>query len=180
MNSIYQLKQNIVGWKNVKYIKPSTYCLLGMDIACDYLTQKFHNDHLICIYYKQGDTQIGLTETGKKWENNFDDIMIRGLSEELNISIRGIENKHEIVLKKKKKNIKIYCLHIDVNTNINIVENINYTTNDDDKTKKVLILLHGNKNTIMTKISKIKSSEKDIIGINLIPIKKIKYIWKNN
>ena len=55
----------------------------------------------VCIKYKQGNTQFGLTETGKTWESNLDETMMRGVSEELHLSINGIECRHEFVVKKR-------------------------------------------------------------------------------
>lgn len=175
MNCIYQLKQNDISWNNVNYIKPSNYLLSGMDIACEHLIKYYRNDHILCIKYKQGDTQFGLTETSKVWEKNLDDTMIRGINEELNISIDGIQNKYTFLI--KKNNIKVYCLQIGTDTDVNMIDDIN-CTNENDGKKKVLVLIHGNKDIMMAKINKIKSSEKNIIGINLIPVKKIKKIYK--
>ena len=82
---------------------------------------------------------------------------MRGVNEELNLSINGIECRHEFALKKKGRRIKVFCLQIDNNTNIDVLDNIECTNDDDDKSKKVLVLIHGNKDVIMSKINSFSS-----------------------
>jgi hypothetical protein len=112
MKKIYQINTDGDKWNNVAYIKPSKYHVPGIKNAINHLIKNYSNNHIVCIKYKQGDTQLGLTETGKRWENNLDETMIRGVGEELNISIGGISDKYEMSVKQRKRNIKLYFFKI--------------------------------------------------------------------
>lgn len=170
-------------WDDEEKIIPSTYNIPGLNYGIEHITNNNNEDHLICIKYKQGDTQIGISETRKKTDKTSYDTMIRGICEELNILIENINIEHELCVKTNKRHVKIYCININETTRItqllNMPKEMNELEEENDRKRKVLILMYGKKNIIMEKINKFSTSERGIGGINLIPIKDLKNIYGN-
>lgn len=181
-----------VKWKTTNSILPSTYNLPLMKTTYDHLSANFSKDYIVCIQYFQqkeripGDVQYGITETFKKGEDEIN-ASLRGIAEELNIFINHkftdfYKETEKLIIKGKKAFRTIYATTIKINkeSEVKLLDSSKIVSNKsiDDKTKKMLIVIHGELEFLKEKISKFSTSEKGICSFHLIPVLELPKIFK--
>ena len=174
---------NTSHWGNKKSIIPSSYYKTGMKQAYVNLMTQSPDDHILCIGYNEGDVQFGLSESFKKGEKRMDALK-RALIEEINYEFKDkllpnfykytyrtneyTSNNHIIFVNitSDTKSFKRYPISIDTN-------NVN-----DDKTNKLIVIIHGDKEVLKEKFKLFSSSESKIASLNLIPVGQLNLLFK--
>jgi hypothetical protein len=169
-NPVYHinlLNNNIYKKYNINI---STYIPLIIKKIVNSIHNKYNNQYIICPFYSNlYNYQIGITETGKCGETDYDTI-IRGINEECGLSNIVWTSDNTYIHKQKTKNWFGVC-----------VNNCNYKYNPqliknkcpDDLTNKVAIIIHNQIHQLLNVYNNIKKGDihtDDITGLGLISV----------
>lgn len=172
-------------WEKVNSIIPSGYIRKGALQVFHRIRRSHPDDHILCIGYKRGDTQFAITETFKTYETSLNDVVDRCLQEECsmervdrNVSIENVAFTYT------EKYATIYCvpLRVDSPTSMRPCEkpsmmSVEDIDKDDDKSRKLVLLLHGPFEVIQSIFSQFSSLEDDISHLMSIPVSQVALVF---
>lgn len=170
-------------WEKVTSILPSGYIRKGALQVFHKIRRGYPDDHILCIGYQRGDTQFAITETFKTYESSVDQVVDRCLMEECSMERTNkdvsVSNKTFVYT---EKYATIYCVPLRVDHGTfkpserppTAVEDID---KDDDKTRKLVLLLHGPFQEIQQIFSQFYSAEDDISHLISIPVAQVSFVF---
>lgn len=170
-------------WELIHAITPSGYIRKGSLQVFQKIRRSYPNDHILCIGYSRGDTQFAVTETFKTYETHVDEVVDRCLCEELSMERIPDQSRLDCLsFTYYEKFATIHCVPMRVSIdNIRPCANSLVTPTDldanDDKTRKLVLLLHGPPDVIHTLFSRFSSVEKDISHLVSVPVQRIPYVF---
>ena len=173
INFMYKLEGNnkVEKFNNIKISK---HIPIVIKILINNIPYKFNNYYVLCPYYSNNDDcQIGVTET-VKYNENFEDAIIRGGNEELGIDIK-YWHKNNV---KRVNNYKNWY-GTSINKNYTYNPNVYFNKNPDNNNKKVALVVFDKLENILSIFKKYKNTDiitDNISGIVLISVYDIKKI----
>jgi len=185
--SMYKLENKLFSphatWEMIRSIIPSGYVRKGTLQVFHKIRRSYPNDHILCVGYRRGDTQFGITETFKTYETDVQEVVDRCLEEEC--SMERTPNAHMDLLSfvYHEKFATIYCVPMRVTH-----ENLRYKAPmyhrhpvdidaDDDKRRKLVLLLHGPPDVIRDTFQHFQSVEMEISHLASIPVSGVQYAF---
>lgn len=168
-------------WEKIYSLRPSSYIRKGTLQVFHKIRKNFPNDHILCIGYNRGDTQFAITETFKTYETTVEQVVDRCLLEEC--SMERIQDTHmeSLSFVYTERFATIYCVPFRIShDNIRVAHQ--YTSpaeleKDDDKTRKLVLLLHGPPDIIRSVFKDFSSVEYDISHIVSVPVQSIQCVF---
>jgi len=157
---------------------PSGYIRKGALQVFHKIRRSYPTDHILCIGYERGDTQFAVTETFKTYETTVEEVIDRCLREEL--SMERVDSGLDCLsFVYHERHATIFCVPMRCSQ-----ENLRPTTvqpssfeedinANDDKTRKLVLLLHGPPDVIQNLFSRFASVEKDISHLISIPVSRV-------
>lgn len=180
MWKIKNQKYQQTDWERIYSLSPSGYIRKGTLQVFHKIRKNFPDDHILCIGYSWGDTQFAITETFKTYETHVDDVVDRCLQEEL--SMERIEKMECIPYIYNERFATIYCVPFRA-THENL-QSCHYDPvpekdldKDDDKTRKLVLLLHGPFPVIQKLFARFSSLEHNISHLISIPMTDINFVF---
>ena len=181
MNRRYNISSS---WENIYSLVPSGYIRKGTLQVFHKIRRNYPNDHIMCIGYIRGDTQFVLTETFKTYEDSVEQVIDRCLKEECSVErIKTESTIDSVSFVYNEKFATIHCVPYRVSLD-NLrpsepltPEECEGINSDDDKTRKLVLLLHGPLHVLKKVFSKFYSSEDDISHITAIPVSQVSHIF---
>lgn len=175
-NQYFQCTQ----WDRIYSLSPSNYIRKGTLQVFQKIRREYPADHILCIGYEWGDTQFGITETFKTHETTADQVVDRCLMEELSMerTDKTSECRTHVY---QERFATIYCVPMRVSAD-NLRSCAPQSTDDDankddDKTRKLVLLLHGPFEVIRQIFSSFASTEKEITHLVSIPVNDIVFMF---
>lgn len=144
------------------------------------LFNTFNDEYAVCITYSKGDTQPFITEKCKIGHTPLDN-MIRCMEEEIGITL--IDKKKYLHIECTENNINNHLYCIDINNTDPF--NYNYSVNfdEDDDNTRITIILHGDINELIKKLTTMRDfntlnnkPNDSIIGYTLVKVSDIKCV----
>jgi len=193
MCSIYKIYNNKwspnARWERITHISPSNYIRKGTLHVLRQLRTQFPDDYLVCIGYRRGDTQVGLTETFKTYEQSPNTVLDRCLREETCVERFKKEPTSSAFLYHERY-ASIYCMPLRVTssdhlrplyTDPHMIPDVMEEDLDkeDDKSRKLVLLVHGSLPQLLEQFSRFASSERDIEHLILVPLRGISTCFPN-
>lgn len=176
MYQIVNKKHNPVStWEKIRCLMPSGYIRKGTLQVFHKIKRNYPDDYIVCIGYIQGDTQFAMTETFKTYESSVEDVIDRCLREECSVE-RLTHKEASTSFVYNEKYATIHCVPMRVTLdNFRACEQPVATTGDDidrddDKSRKLVLILHGPLHVIQQVFASFYSSEDDIFHIVAIPV----------
>lgn len=176
-NKKYNYKSD---WQPIHSFMPSGYIRKGTLQLFHRIKRNYPDDHIVCIGYVRGDTQFGLTETFKTYETSIGQVIDRCLKEECSMQRTYEEDVMSFVY--NEKYATIYCVPLRVTA-----DNLRPCTPltgrqddidaDDDKTRKLVLILHGPWKAIQQVFSKFYSNEDEISHLVAVPVDKVACVF---
>lgn len=168
-------------WESIQSIIPSGYIRKGTLQVFHKIRKNYPNDHILCIGYKRGDTQFGITETFKTYETRVEQVVDRCLKEECSMELAA-PSLDCLSFVYKEKYATIHCVPLRVthdNLRPCVISQSLYAgiDDDDDKTRKLVLLMHGSPEVIRPVFSRFASVEEDISHLASVPIRDAHYIF---
>jgi hypothetical protein len=160
-------------------INLSTYIPPIIKKIINSIHNKFNYQYIVCPFYNNlYNYQIGITETSKVGETNYDTI-IRGINEECGLNNISWDYNDTYDYKQRNKNWFGICVS---NNNYSYKPQSILNNNIDDKKEKVAVIIHNKIDNLLkifsdTKKNEIKSD--DISGLGFISIYDCKQIINN-
>lgn len=167
-------------WEKVYHIHPSGYIRKGALQVFHKIRRQYPSDYILCIGYDRGDTQFALTETFKTYENDIQEVVDRCLQEECSVERRQKEGLDVQIY--NEKHATIYCVPFRATMDslkpcMRPLAEETDTNQHDDKTRKLVLLLHGPENVLKHIFSQFYSVEKDITHLMIAPVQDIPKIF---
>lgn len=169
-------------WEKIQYIQPSGYVRKGTLQVFHKIKRQYPNDYIVCIGYDRGETQFALTETFKKYETTPDQVIDRCLYEECSVE-RTNGHKPDVFVF-HERHATIFCVPLRVTAdslkpcdNPLDFESEEIINQDDDKTRKLVLLVHGDLPTLQTIFGRFQSAEKDITHLMVISCQEIRKVF---
>lgn len=171
-------------WERIHSLLPSGYIRKGSLQVFQKIRRSYPNDHILCIGYTRGDTQFAVTETFKTYEQQVDEVIDRCLLEELSME-RVPDRSHLDCLSftYHERFATIHCVPMRVSydnirpcTTPLSTDPIDLDAND-DKTRKLVLLLHGPPDVVLTLFSRFRSVEKDISHLVSVPVQSVPHVF---
>ena len=163
--------------EKITKIKISKHIPIIIRLLVNNIPYKFNNYYILCPYYSDNDDcQIGVTET-VKYNENYEDAIIRGGNEELGIEIK-YWHKNNV---KRVNNYKNWY-GTSINKNYTYNPNIYFNKNVDNNSKKVALVVFDTLDNILKIYKNYKKNDivtDNISGIVLISVYDIKKIINN-
>lgn len=183
MFQIMNRKYNhISNWEQIYTLMPSGYIRKGTLQVFHKIKRNYPNDYIVCIGYVNGDTQFALTETFKTYETSVEQVIDRCLQEECSVErIHNTSSLDSLSFVYNEKYATIHCVPMRVSVdNIRpctpLPETIDVDKND-DKTRKLVLILHGPLHIIQQVFSRFCSNEQDISHLVAIPISSVSHVF---
>ena len=174
-----------VSWETISSIIPSNYIRKGSLQVFYKIRRNYPEDHILCIGYDRGETQLAITETFKTYETSVDQVVDRCMNEEL--SMERIVRDSSIDMLSfiyHEKYATIYCVpfrvthdNVQATSNPLSVESEQDVNQDDDKKRKLVLFLHGPKEVLLNLFSRFYSVEREISHLTAIPVSKISNVF---
>lgn len=175
MYQIVNRKHNPIStWEKIRCLMPSGYIRKGTLQVFHKIRRNYPDDYIVCIGYIQGDTQFALTETFKTYETSVDEVIDRCLREECSVE-RVDTSGTSASFVYNEKYATIHCVPMRVATDhFRPCKPATTTTpedvdRDDDKSRKLVLILHGPLHVIQQVFARFYSSEDDIFHLVAIP-----------
>lgn len=178
MYQIVNKKHNPLStWEKIRCLMPSGYIRKGTLQVFHKIRRNYPDDYIVCIGYTYGnaygDTQFALTETFKTYETSVEEVIDRCLLEECSVERVGSTGASASFVYNEKY-ATIHCVPLRVSTdNIRPCKPVSTTTEDvdrdDDKSRKLVLILHGPLHAIQQVFANFYSSEDDIFHLVAIP-----------
>lgn len=177
MYQIVNKKHNPVStWEKIRCLMPSGYIRKGTLQVFHKIRRNYPDDYIVCIGYTYGnaygDTQFALTETFKTYETSVDEVIDRCLREECSVERVGSTGASTSFVYNEKY-ATIHCVPMRVTENFRSCEPVvsaEDVDRDDDKSRKLVLILHGPLHTIQQVFANFYSSEDDIFHLVVIPV----------
>lgn len=173
MYQIVNKKHNPVStWEKIRCLMPSGYIRKGTLQVFHKIRRNYPDDYIVCIGYIQGDTQFALTETFKTHESSVEDVIDRCLREECSVE-RIDTSGASTSFVYNEKYATIHCVPMRVTDNFRPCEPVvsaEDVDRDDDKSRKLVLILHGPLHTIQQVFAKFYSPEDDIFHLVAVPV----------
>lgn len=179
MNKKYN---HISNWEKIYSLMPSGYIRKGTLQVFHKIKRNYPEDYIVCIGYVKGDTQFALTETFKNYETSVEQVIDRCLQEECSVErIKTESSLNSLSFVYNEKYATIHCVPLRVSFD-NIrpckplvgVEDIDQ---DDDKTRKLVLILHGPLHVIQQIFSRFYSNEDEISHLVAIPVGEVSHVF---
>lgn len=161
---------------------PSGYIRKGTLQVFHKIKRNYPDDYIVCIGYVGGDTQFALTETFKTYETSVEQVIDRCLKEECSMErIKTIPSLDTLSFIYNEKYATIHCVPMRVSyDNLRACKPIMGTEDinlDDDKTRKLVLILHGPFHVIQQLFHKFYSHEDDISHLVIIPVQEVSHVF---
>jgi hypothetical protein len=169
-------------WDKIYSLLPSGYIRKGTLQVFHKIKRNYPDDYIVCIGYVRGDTQFALTETFKTYETSVEEVIDRCLVEECSVErIKTTSSLDSLSFVYNEKYATIHCVPMRVSfDNIRPCKPISDTEDinaDDDKTRKLVLILHGPLHVIQQIFSKFYSSEEDISHLAAVPVENVSDVF---
>lgn len=180
MNKKYN---HVSNWEKIYSLMPSGYIRKGTLQVFHKIKRNYPDDYIVCIGYVKGETQFALTETFKTYETSVEQVVDRCLKEECSMErIKTTSSLSSLSFVYNEKYATIHCVPMRVSLdNIqsckSIVEETTDVDVDDDKTRKLVLILHGPLHVIQQVFFKFYSNEDDISHLVAIPVDKVSNVF---
>ena len=168
-------------WERINHFNPSGYIRKGTLQVFHKIRRLYPNDYMVCIGYDRGDTQFVLTETFKTYETSVDEVVDRCLKEEC--GVERIQKDKTDCYVFHEKFATIFCVPMQVSSlNLQPSPTVSeqedpFLNHQDDKTRKLVLLLHGDLPTIQKVFGRFYSTEKEIDHLMAIPVQDIQRVF---
>lgn len=168
-------------WEQIHSINPSSYIRKGTLQVFHKIRKQYPNDFIVCIGYDRGETQFGLTETFKSFETRIEDVVDRCLEEECSVE-RTTTPYSDNVFTYNERHATIHCVPLRVNAKTmrpksnRILEEASLNNND-DKTRKLVLLLHGELPVLQKVFSQFYSVEKEISHLLIVSVQDVNKLF---
>jgi hypothetical protein len=183
MYQIMNKKYNhISNWEKIYSLIPSGYIRKGTLQVFHKIKRNYPDDYIVCIGYVRGDTQFALTETFKTYETSVEQVIDRCLKEECSVErIKTASFLNSLSFVYNEKYATIHCVPMRVSfDNIQPCKPLPESENvdmDDDKTRKLVLILHGPLHVIQQVFSKFYSIEDDISHLVAVPVESVSHVF---
>ena len=172
----------ISNWEKIYSLMPSGYIRKGTLQVFHKIRRNYPDDYIVCIGYVRGDTQFALTETFKTYETSVEQVIDRCLVEECSVErIQTTSSLNSLSFVYNEKYATIHCVPMRVSfDNIRPCKPLGDTEGidrDDDKTRKLVLILHGPLHVIQQVFSKFYSSEDDISHLAAVPVESVSHVF---
>lgn len=171
-------------WEKIHSLRPSSYIRKGTLQVFHKIRKNFPNDHILCIGYNRGDTQFAITETFKTYETSIEQVLDRCLLEECSMERVRDTQMECLSFVYTERFATIYCVPLRItHDNIQARQDTHQYASpdelekDDDKTRKLVLLLHGPPDIIRSVFQHFSSSENDISHIVSVPVQSIQFVF---
>jgi hypothetical protein len=181
MYEIVNKKHNhLSSWEKIRCLIPSGYIRKGTLQVFHKIKRNYPDDYIVCIGYAKGDTQFALTETFKTYEQSVEQVIDRCLQEEC--SVERVCPGGSVSFVYNEKYATIHCVPLRVSTDhfkpcepsrVPPEEN----DLDDDKSRKLVLILHGPLPDIQRVFDKFYSNEDDISHLVAVPVWEVANIF---
>jgi hypothetical protein len=170
-------------WEKIYSLLPSGYIRKGTLQVFHKIKRNYPDDYIVCIGYTKGDTQFALTETFKTYETSVEQVVDRCLQEECSMErIKTASSLDSLSFVYNEKYATIHCVPMRVSfDNLRpcgpdsvVADDIN---RDDDKTRKLVLILHGPLYVIEHVFSQFYSHEDDISHLVAIPVREVSQVF---
>lgn len=169
-------------WEKIYSLLPSGYIRKGTLQVFHKIKRNYPHDYIICIGYDYGDTQFALTETFKTYETSVEQVIDRCLREECSMErIQTSSSLESLSFIYNEKYATIHCVPLRVSMEnmrpcVPIVgsEDVN---KDDDKTRKLVLILHGPLHVLQQMFSRFYSNEDEITHLVAVPVESVSHIF---
>lgn len=167
-------------WEKIHTVNPSNYIRKGTLQVFQKIRRQYPKDYIICIGYDRGETQFVLTETFKQFEHKVEDVVNRCLREECSVERIATSKVESYVY--QERHATIFCVPLRLSSSdfrpcSNFLEEDKYLNQNDDKTRKLVLLLHGDLPTIQQVFRNFYSIEKDIVHLLAIPCQEVPQVF---
>lgn len=183
MYQIINKKYNpISNWEKIYELMPSGYIRKGTLQVFHKIKRNYPDDYIVCIGYDRGDTQFALTETFKTYETSVEQVIDRCLKEECSVErIKTVSSLNSLSFVYNEKYATIHCVPMRVSFD-NLrpcipIDDTETRNQDDDKTRKLVLILHGPLHVIQHVFSRFYSSEDDISHIAAVPVESVSHVF---
>ena len=183
MFQIMNRKYNHIShWEKIYSLTPSGYIRKGTLQVFHKIKRNYPNDYIVCIGYINGDTQFALTETFKTYETSVEQVIDRCLQEECSVErIHNTSSLDSLSFVYNEKYATLHCVPMRVSVdNIRPCVPLPDTDNvdqDDDKSRKLVLILHGPIHILQQTFSKFFSNEQDISHLVAIPVNSVSNVF---
>lgn len=170
-------------WEKINSLLPSGYIRKGTLQVFHKIKRNYPDDYIVCIGYVRGDTQFALTETFKTYETSVEQVIDRCLLEECSLErIQSSCSISSLSFVYNEKYATIHCVPLRVSLDnlrpcaplTGRQEDIDL---DDDKTRKLVLILHGPLHVIQQVFSNFYSNEDEISHVVAIPVEDVSNVF---
>lgn len=162
---------------------PSGYIRKGTLQVFHKIRRNYPDDYIVCIGYVRGDTQFALTETFKTYETSVEEVIDRCLKEECSIErIKSPCSLEPLSFVYNEKYATIHCVPMRVSIDnlrpcLPLLNNEQDINANDDKTRKLVLILHGPLHVIQQVFSQFYSHEDEISHLVAIPVEHVSNVF---
>lgn len=169
-------------WEKVFSLLPSSYVRKGTLQIFHKIKRNYPQDYILCIGYNNRDTQFAITETFKTYETSVEQVIDRCLQEECSMErIKTSSSLESLSFIYNEKYATIHCVPMRISMdNMRPCPPLLDSSDidiDDDKTRKLVLILHGPIHVIQNLFSNFYSSEQDITHLVAVPVEKVSHIF---
>lgn len=175
-------------WERIYSLNPSGYIRKGTLQVFHKIRRNYPKDHILCIGYNRNDTrdtQFAITETFKTYERSVEEVVDRCLREEVSMERINTESALDFLsFEYHEKFATIYCVplrvtHENLQPCLSPLDTVAASSlnDNDDKTRKLVLFLHGPLEILQPLFSRFYSIESEISHLVAIPVDRVTTIF---